>query len=100
MIANEDAALFQELTSRYFDESSRIFLGALKKALPNLPENSLYWRFHFLLGAQYYVLGNSARIESLSHGLSSIRDPGIAMAELVHFVASGFHAPTGPISTP
>jgi len=93
VIAHENAELSQQLISRYFDETSGHFIAALRRALPQLPDQALFWRFHFLLGAQYYTLSNPGRIESLSGGSCDASDLQCALDEMVAFVAAGFRAP-------
>jgi len=93
VIAHENAELSQQLISRYFDETSSHFIAALRRALPRLPDRALFWRFHFLLGAQYYTLSNPGRIESLSGGSCDASDLQCALDEMVAFVAAGFRAP-------
>jgi AcrR family transcriptional regulator/transposase len=93
VIAHENAELSQQLISRYFDETSGHFITALRRALPQLPDQALFWRFHFLLGAQYYTLSNPGRIESLSGGSCDAGDLQCALDEMVAFVAAGFRAP-------
>ncbi|WP_158899669.1 transposase [Burkholderia sp. L27(2015)] len=93
VIAHENAELSQQLISRYFDETSGHFIAALRRALPRLPDQALFWRFHFLLGAQYYTLSNPGRIESLSGGSCDASDLQCALDEMIAFVAAGFRAP-------
>jgi len=92
VIAHENAELSQQLVSRHFNETSGHFIAALRKALPHLSHQALLWRFHFLLGAQYYTLSNPGRIESLSAGACDASDLQSALDELVAFVAVGFRA--------
>jgi len=93
VIAHENADLSKQLISRYFNETSGHFMAALRLALPQLPDQALLWRFHFLLGAQYYTLSNPGRIESLSAGSCDASDLQSAVDEMVAFVAAGFRAP-------
>jgi AcrR family transcriptional regulator/transposase len=92
-IAHENAELSQQLVSRHFNETSGHFIAALRRVLPHLPDQALLWRFHFLLGAQYYTLSNPGRIESLSAGSCDASDLQSALDEMVAFVAAGFRAP-------
>jgi hypothetical protein len=92
MVASEDTELFERLTIKYFDEVSQIFLNEIRRALPNISDPSIVWRFQFLLGAQYYALSNSYRVDSLSHGLVSQNNRSLALNELIAFVAAGMRA--------
>jgi AcrR family transcriptional regulator/transposase len=93
VIAHESAELSQHLITRHFNETSGHFIVALRRVLPWLPESALFWRFHFLLGAQYYTLSNPGRIESLSGGSCDAGDLQNALDEMVAFVAAGLRAP-------
>jgi AcrR family transcriptional regulator/transposase len=92
VIAHENAELSQQLVSRHFNETSGHFIAALQKVLPHLSHQALLWRFHFLLGAQYYTLSNPGRIENLSAGACDASDLQSALDEMVAFVAAGFRA--------
>jgi len=93
VLAHEDAALSQRLIERHFNETSKCFVAALRNALPHLPESALFWRFHFLLGAQFYTLSNPGRVESLSDGSFDGGSLQQALDEMIAFVAAGFRAP-------
>ena len=69
------------------------FRGALARALPELPEEQLFARFHFALGALAYTLGSDAS----SHlALGRRRRPVSGqdvLRELMPFLVAGFAAP-------
>jgi AcrR family transcriptional regulator len=91
-LAAERSAWARDLPSRFFDESSRLFLNALAAALPKLPLAELYWRFNILLAAMYFTIANPARIEYLSRGLVDMSDEEEAIAYLVEFFTNAFLA--------
>lgn len=86
----EDMA--RKLIARHFNKVSRLFLGRLREVNLNLSKEELYWRFHFLLGVQYYTMGNSGRIQALSDGLCDPSDSVRSLRYIVPFLASGFRA--------
>jgi AcrR family transcriptional regulator len=69
------------------------FREALARALPDLPEEQLFARFHFALGALAYTLGT----ESTAHlALGRRRRPVSSqdvLRELMPFLVAGFAAP-------
>ena len=69
------------------------FRAALARALPDLPEEQLFARFHFALGALAYTLGS----ESTAHlALGRRRRPVSShdvLRELMPFLVAGFAAP-------
>ncbi|SED12069.1 transcriptional regulator, TetR family [Rhizobiales bacterium GAS191] len=92
-VAHEHAELSQQLVAKYFNEVSGRFIDVLMKLLKHLSPQDVYWRFHFLLGAQYYTLANPGRIQALSDGLCNPSDTDRAIKELIAFVAAGLRAP-------
>ncbi len=92
-VAHERELLARNLIAQHFNETSRRFIEALAQAVPQIGIEELYFRFHFLLGAQYYTLLNPNRIYDLSGGLC---DPAKAERVLHHMVcafAAGLSAP-------
>ena len=73
------------------------FRKALARALPDLPEEQLFARFHFALGALAYTLGSDAGWQ-LAVGRRrrpvSGRD---VLRELMPFLVAGFAAPCGSV---
>lgn len=92
-LAHEEAELSQRLIERHFNETSKCFVAALRDVLPHLSESALFWRFHFLLGAQFYTLSNPGRVESLSGRSFDASNFQRALDEMIAFVAAGFRAP-------
>jgi hypothetical protein len=84
-VAFEREKLARNLIAQHFNETSRRFIGALVQVLPHIGQEELYFRFHFLLGAQYYTLLNPNRIHDLSEGVC---DPADAKKALHHMVCS------------
>jgi AcrR family transcriptional regulator len=85
VIAHEQAELSRNATSqRFFD--------AIAAAAPHLSSGDVYWRFHFLLGTQYYTLSNPGRIQALSGGACDPADLNAALVEMIAFAAAGFRA--------
>ena len=83
VLRHEQETLAGDLIARHFNDVSRRFAAALRDALPQLSDEELFWRFHFLLGAQYSALANQDRILILSDGRC---DPSDVEASLRHFV--------------
>jgi AcrR family transcriptional regulator len=92
VIAHEQAELSRMLIAKYFNDVSNRFIEALQAELSNLSDEDVFWRFHFLLGAQYFTLSNPGRIQVLSRNRCDPADAETAIAELVRFAAAGFRA--------
>ena len=91
-IAHEHAELSQKLVARHFNEVSGRFIDALRAELDHLPARDFFWRFHFLLGSQYYTAANPGRIQVLSNGVCDPSNAAEAVAEMINFAAAGFRA--------
>ena len=94
VVAHEHAELSRALIAKYFNEVSGRFIEALTAELSHLSPEDVFWRFHFLLGAQYFTLANPGRIQALSEGRCDPSDAEQAISELVTFTAAGFRAPS------
>ena len=93
-VAYEREELARNLIARYFNDTSRRFIDALAKVLPQIGMEELYFRFHFLLGAQYYTLLNPNRIFELSGGECDPADAEKALRHMVCSFAAALSAPS------
>ena len=93
ILSAENSALLEQLVAENFDASSRMFVEALAKCLPNLSRDEIYWRFHFLLGTIYYTGTGPHRVRILSGERCDPSDPKATTMHLVPFLAAGFRAP-------
>ena len=76
--------------SKYFDPIVHRFLDAMKRALPGVPEEELYWSYHFLSGALVLTFAETGRIDALSDGQCRSNDLESVHARLPEFVGAGF----------
>jgi len=75
-----------------FDVSDRGFIAALAEALPDRSESSIYWRFHFMVGAMLYTMADPGQLEGLSHGACSSADSTYALKHMVSAFSAAFRA--------
>ncbi len=76
-----------------FREVMERFGAALRRALPDLPEEELFWRLNFAIGALAQTLrGGSKDLEAISD-LSISFNSEMALERLVAFLSAGFRAP-------
>ncbi len=69
------------------------FRAALARALPDLPEEQLFTRFHFALGALAYTLGSEASSQlALGRRRRPVSGQDV-LRELMPFLVAGFAAP-------
>jgi AcrR family transcriptional regulator len=91
-LAAESQSTSRDILSKEFDNSSRAFLTAFGRLLPELPRIELEWRFHFLLGTMIYTMANNGRIQDLTDGHCDPTDVEEALRHLVPFLAAGFRS--------
>lgn len=70
------------------------FKQALGRALPEMPDQELTWRMHFMFGALSYTMaGNDALKLVASCNLEGVDDPESIIRRLVPFLTAGLQAP-------
>jgi hypothetical protein len=67
-------------------------MGALRRTLPDLPAEELFWRVQFMFGAMAQVL-RGPHLIPMPEGFVESGDAEEMAERLVGFVAAGFHAP-------
>jgi AcrR family transcriptional regulator len=90
---SETGVQFLEILKKHFAPVSRRFREALKRAIPQVPEEDLSWRIHFAMGSMAYTLSCWDRLEAVSQGWLKNTDAESIIPGLVGFVAAGFRAP-------
>ncbi len=83
---------FVTLAGDLLDPTALHFINALRLALPDTPQRSIYWGYMFLIGSMVQVISATGRIDRLSRGLCRSDDIDTALRELVPFVSGGLRA--------
>ncbi len=92
-ILAEPGAELQELFLAQFKLIAGRFITAFKRALPELPDEELFWRMHFVIGAMAHTMADTHRLRFLSGGLCKTGDVEATIRRLVDFLAAGMRAP-------
>jgi AcrR family transcriptional regulator len=79
-----------EMMDRHFDPVVLRLIGILKQALPDCPEEDVFWGYHFVTGALMLTLGRTGRIDRLSGGICRSDDFPAVKARMASFMAGGF----------
>ncbi len=82
----EGAAMFDQ----YFDPVVLRLIEILRKALPDIPEEDIFWGYHFVTGSLMHSLSRSGRLDRLSSGLCKSDDLKAVKARMAEFMAAGF----------
>lgn len=81
-----DGAALMDL---HFDPVVLRLISILKRALPDVPEEKVFWGYYFVTGALLHVVGRTGRIDKLSGGLCSSEDVDSIMKYMAPFMAAG-----------
>jgi len=87
----EGAAMFDQ----YFDPVVLRLIGILRKALPDVSEEDIFWGYHFVTGSFMHSLSRSGRLDRLSNGLCRSGDLHAIRARMAEFMAAGFQTLRG-----
>lgn len=74
----------------HFDPVVLKLVAILKKALPDTPEEDIFWGYHFVTGSLMNTLARTGRIDRLSGGLCHSDDFEAVKRRMARFMASGF----------
>lgn len=92
-LASEPVELAMLVRGSIYNESTRIFVQAFARTLSQLPDEVLYWRLHFMIGAYNYTLAPSGRLEFISGGKCKATDLDAAFEQILPFLEAGLKAP-------
>jgi AcrR family transcriptional regulator len=81
--------LMPGIAQRHFQVATGRLLGALRKALPDLPDDELRWRVHFMIGAMAHTMCGTPEFPKMIAGPGDFRT---RMERLVTFLSAGFGA--------
>jgi AcrR family transcriptional regulator len=79
-----------ELMNKHFDPVVLRLIQLLRKALPDCPDEDLFWGYHFVTGALMLTLARTGRIDRLSGGLCKSDDFTAVKHRMATFMAAGF----------
>lgn len=78
--------------TRFFDPVVHRLIELLRKALPEAPDEALYWGYQFLTGAMMLCVSETGRIDLLSDGACRASDLEAVRIRLTSYCAAGFRA--------
>lgn len=79
-----------ELLDEHFDPVVLRLLDLLKRAMPGVPPEEVFWGYHFVTGSLLLTLSRTGRIDRLSEGLCRSDDFEAVKARMARFMAAGF----------
>jgi len=69
------------------------FESAIRKTLPDVPLEDLYWRTFLALGATVHTLASSHILQQISRGLCDPGNSEAALRKVTDFIVAGFKTP-------
>ena len=85
----------QRLLAAQMGEIARRFSAAMRRALPGLPEEDMYWRMFFAVGVLAHTLARGQLVEVVSQGRCRPGDIDAIVKRMVTFLCAGLRAETG-----
>ena len=90
--ANSAGGWGSEKMTKYFDPVVLALIDLLRKAMPGVDDERLFWGFHFISGAMTHNMARTGRLDSLSGGLCSSDDFAAMRDHMAPFMAAGLQA--------
>jgi AcrR family transcriptional regulator len=85
--------LMPRMISKHFVPLLIRFASALSRALPDLPQEELYWRVHFAMGSVSQALRGTGDWEVFQGVLQESGDTALMLHRLVNFLDAALRAP-------
>lgn len=76
-----------------YDETNALYVAAIRRSLPQIPADTLSWRYYFMMGSYVWTLLQPGRLEAISEGRCDPADMESAVREIVPFLCAGLSAP-------
>jgi AcrR family transcriptional regulator len=81
--------MMPRIVERHFHATGLRFVAALRRALPELPQEELMWRVHFMIGAMAHTMCRAPVFPLMAGDAGDIKP---RMERLVTFLSAGFRA--------
>jgi len=81
LLASQVRAVMTQVVSAFHD--------VLRMALPDVPQNVLFWRLQFSVGVMTHTFGASQLIEGLARGRVQVNDTEELLRQMISYAAGG-----------
>src|SRR5258708_720304 len=82
--------MMPRIVERHFQVTGLRFVDALRRAVPELPQEELMWRVHFMIGAMAHTMCRAPVFPQMAGDACDLEP---RMKRLVTFLSAGFRAP-------
>jgi len=89
----EPPEISYKLRGLAYGESTKAYVAAFQKVLPDLPTKDLYWRVTLMVGAYLYAFSDTHRLEVLSEGTCDPSNGTELLDQLTAFIVGALTAP-------
>jgi AcrR family transcriptional regulator len=89
----QPGGLFGQVFQAQFGRIKQRFMAAMRRALPEVAEEEMLWRIHFMIGSLAHTLAGREHLAFLSDGRCGVTDADTLIARLVTFLEAGLRAP-------
>jgi len=86
------------LRREVYDAVGKRFVTLLEKALPDVSQADISWRFIFMIGVGLYMTSDVDRLYDLSSGRFASGDLDEALERVMSFCSAGMVAPSAPVA--
>jgi AcrR family transcriptional regulator len=81
--------MMPRIVEKHFQATGLRFVAALRRAIPELPEDELMWRVHFMIGAMAHTMCRAPIFPQVARDAGDMEP---RMERLVTFLGAGFRA--------
>ena len=95
---NEPNAFVRQFLAEEYAEVMDRVLGALFRALPEVPRTEIMWRFHFMMGAMSFAMAGIESVHAMAGLPYEDEDPARLLPRLMSFLLGGLRAPLADLA--
>jgi AcrR family transcriptional regulator len=92
-LQNEPREITGALRATVYDQATRRYIEAFKRALPHIDAKAIVFRMVMMIGAYLYVVSDPNRLEQLSDGHCDAEDQAEVIRQVCAFLTGGFKYP-------
>lgn len=85
----EPPHLSYELRKNAYDESTRLYIDAMREAMPHLSQLDIHWRMTLMIGTYLYAFSDTHRMEDLISQEYDPADVDVLIRQIVGFIVGG-----------
>jgi AcrR family transcriptional regulator len=93
LLHSEPPRFAKVLHREAYDETARRYVAAICNLVPTLSKKAAFWRIVFVVGIFAYINSDTHRLEEVSQGLCSAKDPDEMLAQAKAFILGGMLVP-------